>query len=116
MPPRDVRARLFDICEACDFIAEDVHGLTLDEYLARRVVRQAVERNLVTVGEALNAALKQDPSLDASITDPGPIVAFRNLLVHGYDTVDHATVWDIIKLHVPTLRSEVDRELKRRDG
>lgn len=116
MPPRDVRARLFDIRESCDFIAEDVHGLALDDYLTRRVVRQAVERNLVTVGEALNAALKLDFSLNASITDPGPIVAFRNLLVHGYDIVDHATVWDIVKIHVPVLRSEVDRELKRRGG
>ncbi len=35
------------------------------------------------------------------------IVNTRNLLIHGYDSVDSATVWVIIRKHLPVLKDEV---------
>ncbi len=31
------------------------------------------------------------------------IIAFRNILVHGYDVIDDETVWDIAVSKVPDL-------------
>jgi uncharacterized protein with HEPN domain len=31
----------------------------------------------------------------AEIPDPRRVVAFRNLLIHAYDSIDDGTVWDI---------------------
>lgn len=47
------------------------------------------------VGEALNKLRQADPGLAAEIPDLGRIVAFRNVLIHGYATVDDRLVWEI---------------------
>ncbi|HEY2049779.1 MAG TPA: HepT-like ribonuclease domain-containing protein [Caulobacteraceae bacterium] len=39
------------------------------------------------------------------------IVALRNRIAHGYETVDHLLVWQIITLDAPQLASAMDRLL-----
>jgi uncharacterized protein YutE (UPF0331/DUF86 family) len=46
----------------------------------------------------------------ARIPDHGTIVAFRNILIHGYATVDDRIVWGVIENHLALLRKAV-REL-----
>ncbi|MFE6615341.1 DUF86 domain-containing protein [Amycolatopsis sp. NPDC057786] len=43
--------------------------------------------------EALNQLSKADRDLAAQAPDLGRIAAFRNILIHGYATVDDALVW-----------------------
>jgi uncharacterized protein with HEPN domain len=38
-------------------------------------------------------------------------VALRNRIAHGYETVDHLLVWQIITLDAPQLASAMDRLL-----
>ena len=38
-------------------------------------------------------------------------MAFRNILVHGYATVDVDTVWRVVHESLPELRETVDRLL-----
>jgi uncharacterized protein with HEPN domain len=40
------------------------------------------------------------------------IVAFRHVLIHGYDLVDDELVWDTIRTKLPVLLSEVEELLK----
>ena len=35
------------------------------------------------------------------------IIAFRNVLIHGYDLVDHALVWNAVEQQVPLLLGRV---------
>ena len=44
---------LDDMARSCQYIAEDTEGKTLEGYLGDRMMRQAVERNLEIIGEAL---------------------------------------------------------------
>ena len=37
------------------------------------------------------------PDLLNNISDAEKIIGFRNVLVHGYDMIDDATVWSAIK-------------------
>jgi uncharacterized protein with HEPN domain len=41
------------------------------------------------------------------------IIAFRNILVHGYDIVRNEVVWGILEKDLPTLISEVSELLER---
>jgi uncharacterized protein with HEPN domain len=46
---------------------------------------------------------KTDPALFARVPDGPLIVAFRNVLAHGYATLDHRRVFDVATLQVPSL-------------
>lgn len=50
MPP-DILGVLDDIIEAADYIAEDTSGITYDVFMRDRRIRQAVERNFLTIGK-----------------------------------------------------------------
>ncbi len=39
------------------------------------------------------------------------IIAFRNIIVHGYDAIDTGIVWDAIKNHLPKLKKEIEQLL-----
>ena len=78
---------------------------TFDDYLDIEMLRPAVERQFEIIGEAFAALRRIDPGLAAAIPDLSRIVAFRNVLIHGYATVDDQLVWDVVRNDLPTLLS-----------
>lgn len=105
---------LFDIQEACDALVEHITSTpTLPAYLASRTVRAAVERELIVIGEAVNRIRRGPTGIE--LTDAQRIVQFRNHIVHGYDSIQHASVWLVIQQHIPILRAEVTRLLNATD-
>ena len=69
-------------------------GRTLKAYLADDLCQSAVERQLEIAGDALGQLRKLDPDLFARVPDGALIVAFRNVLAHGYAALDHRRVYD----------------------
>jgi uncharacterized protein with HEPN domain len=100
-----------DIRDAAAFITASVQGRTLDDYRADRLLRQAVERNFEIIGEAMHRLAREDPATAARIGDYQRIIAFRNVLIHGYDLIDDAVVWKVIGEDLPPLQREVERLL-----
>jgi uncharacterized protein YutE (UPF0331/DUF86 family) len=47
---------------------------------------------------------KADAILAARISECDRIIAFRNVLAHGYDSVDDCISWDIVENKLPVLR------------
>jgi uncharacterized protein with HEPN domain len=76
------------------------------------MLRSAVERQFEIIGEALGQLARVDESVAARITDYRRIIAFRNILVHGYAQVDDRLVWDIAETLLPALHREVAALLK----
>lgn len=111
--PRDARAYLSDVIEACDAITNAVQGLDLQKYGGNRLVRSSVEREFIIIGEALAALNRTSKEIFGSITRARRIVDFRNQLTHQYPNVDDAIVWAIIERDVPVLRSECTGHLQR---
>jgi uncharacterized protein with HEPN domain len=106
MQPK-VEYRLLDIIDAGESIQRLTAGLSFDDYVSDEIRRLAVERQLITVGEALNVALQLDPVLRNQITEAREIVAFRNLLVHNYSSIRNDKMWIAITIELPLLLSEV---------
>lgn len=46
------------------------------------------------------------------LPDAPRIVAFRNILIHGYDVVDNHVVWDVVQNNLTPLRDHVTTMLK----
>lgn len=107
----EIRKYLYDIQQACQLIHEFVDGQTFAGYQANPMVKSAVERQFITVGEALNQAVKRAPELSQNISDVRKVIDFRNVLTHGYTSISDAVVWDIIQTSLPRLKSEVDQLL-----
>src|ERR1022692_2946727 len=68
---------------------------SLKDYLDDEFCQSAVERQLEIAGDALGQLRKLDAALFARIPDGDLVVAFRNVLAHGYATLDHRRVYDI---------------------
>jgi uncharacterized protein with HEPN domain len=111
--PRDERAYLADIIDACKAIRTAVSGLDLAGYTASRLIRSSVEREFIIVGEALAALSYATPTVFEAITNARRIIDFRNRLTHEYPTVDDALVWAIIQRDVPMLKRECSDLIKK---
>jgi len=98
---------LEDVRLATEAIVEFTTDRTLQDYTNNAMLRSAVERQFEIIGEALNRLLKLDPANADRISDYQRIVAFRNMLIHGYNLVDDRLVWEIIQIKLPTLQREV---------
>ena len=111
MPPDPVKL-LHDIVDAAEFILQQTRGRSLAEYEQTRLIRDAAERNFIIIGEALSRLRRTDPEVVEGLGDFPQMIAFRNIVVHGYEAVDDAIVWGIIQNEVPRLarvaRAEID--------
>ena len=85
---REPKAYLWDAREPIDAIVEFTHGATTEDFLQGLMLRSAVERQFGIVGEALSQLARHDQVLAGQIPDLREIVAFRNILIHGYEIVD----------------------------
>lgn len=59
------------------------------------LAKDAIERRLAIIGEALNKAIKIDNSI--SVTNSRRIISLRNILVHDYDLIDTAYYMENIR-------------------
>ena len=105
--PRSREAYLADIIDACDTIDLALARVDTDGYLADRVIRSAVEREFIIIGEAIASLSRMNPELAARITHARLIVGFRNRLAHDYAAIDDEAVLRIAEHDVAVLRDEV---------
>ena len=102
---------IYDVAQACRRLEKFTAGKGKGDYETDALLRSGVERQFTIIGEALHRALKLDPTLADLISDARKIVAFRNILVHGYAHIEDETVWGIVQSSLPVLRSEVEHLL-----
>lgn len=105
------RKYLWDASQAVDRITRFVAGKTFQDYQADDLIRSAVERQFEIIGESLAQMRTADAETAASVPELARIVAFRNLLIHGYATFDDNIVWGVIEGSLPQLRDALRRLL-----
>ena len=76
------------------------------EFLANRMVQDAVLRNLQLLSESTRR-LSDELRRAHPGTDWAGIAGFRNVLVHDYLGVNIARVWEIIEKNLPALREQI---------
>jgi uncharacterized protein with HEPN domain len=115
-PDSGALARLWDIAAAADAIIRFTENLSSESYAASELTTAAVERKFEIIGEALSQIAKMAPKMAERITDFRQIIAFRNLLIHGYAVVQHDRVFRIAQVSIPSLREEVAKLLQELSG
>ena len=96
------------IQEINDFLPAERNFLAFQKDIK---TKRAIERNIEIIGEAMNRILKKEPNFQ--ITNARKIVATRNRIIHGYDTVSEDVIWAIVVQELPKLETEIDDLLKQ---
>ncbi len=101
---------LTDIVEAADHIANFITGVNFQQFQESELIRSAVAQKLAIIGEAAGRAPEElrtrNPQVPCS-----RIIAFRNVIIHGYFGIDWVEVWRSAKDRCPKLREEVKKIL-----
>ena len=109
---RDPKAYVWDAKSAADAIVTFLADRTFEHYKSDLLLRSAVERQFEIVGEALNQLSRIAPDVAAQVPDLGRIIAFRNILIHGYAVVDDEIVWRATHENLPALRTKLESLLR----
>ncbi len=106
---------LYDIAHAAKLALGFVADKSLADYNADIMLRSAVERQLEIVGEALTQLARTDSATASQIGEYQRIIAFRNILIHGYAEIDHRIVWNVLEIKLPVVLRQASTLLGTED-
>lgn len=108
MPP-EIAKLLLDMQRAVERIERFAAGKSFADYQTDDFLRSAIERQFEIIGEAMTRLAKAAPDAAARITDYRKITGFRNVLSHGYDTIDDTITWGVVTTKLALLKTELDQ-------
>ncbi len=97
---------LRDMIEAADAIAGFIANVEQSAFVGNDLLRSATLQKLTIIGEA-SSRLSDELKARHSDVEWRDIVAFRNIAVHSYFSVDWAIVWVAATTDAPTLRARI---------
>ena len=103
----EARKYIYDIDQAAELLISFVSGKLQSDYLADQMLQSAVERQFEIIGEAIGQLAKVDVAVAERFSGFRQIIAFRNILIHGYAEIDDQLVWDIVETRLPELRRDI---------
>lgn len=109
------RLRLETIRERLDLIRAWTRELDHDTFVSNQLVRDAVAFSLLVIGET-SRRLGEDIRARAPELPWAAIIALRNRIAHGYASVDHAIVWQIVQSDLPPFAEAIERLLSAETG
>jgi uncharacterized protein with HEPN domain len=108
--PHSDRKLLLDVILACEEIQSFVHGKSFEDFQVDRLLQLALEREFEIIGEAIFRLERLvGESLAKKIPEYRKIIGFRNIIAHGYDIIDDASLWDFAQNRVPELLDQARR-------
>lgn len=94
---------LSDVVTAIELIDEFLRPVPdFSSYQLDLKTKSAVDRQLGIIGEAINKFRKLEGH--TPLMHDRKIIAFRNLLVHAYDSIDDTIVWAVVNVRLPSLK------------
>lgn len=106
---------LFDALAAIRLALEFSAGVSFEAYRSNALIRSAVERQLEILGEACQRMVQADPGLRERLPQIGLAIGLRNRIIHGYDRVEHAVVFDTLANDLPSLSGKIALLLQELD-
>ena len=83
-------------------------GKTFQDLQSERALQLMAERVLEIIGEALSRLRRDHSAMADQVTDIDKIIGLRNILAHGYDSLDYEILWDVIQNRLEVLKRDMD--------
>ncbi|MHC4432943.1 MAG: HepT-like ribonuclease domain-containing protein [Planctomycetota bacterium] len=104
--PEDM-ARLWDILDAARAAMQFTAKMKFEDFLAGRMVRNAVERNLEIIGEAARC-VSQDFRNSLPDIPWRAMTALRNVLAHEYGEIRYERIWFLCREQLAILIRQLE--------
>ncbi len=102
---------LYDIKVAAEKIQRFTRSKGESDYLADELLQSGTERQFEIIGEAIGQLHKLDSAVAEKIPDFRKMISFRNILIHGYASVDPVIVWGVVEENLSDLLACVENML-----
>jgi uncharacterized protein with HEPN domain len=102
---------LSHILEASRLVSTYVEGMAKAEFLVDRRTQQAVNLNLITIGEAAARMVNEYPDFAAAHPEVpwAQMRGMRNRMAHGYFDINLDTVWETVQTSLPELEEKLQK-------
>lgn len=105
--PEADRVRLLHILDAIGELEEHASTVTEDVLDHDAMLRHAVVKLIEVIGEAANLLTKElrqaHPEVPWNL-----VIGMRNRLVHDYFRIDTTVVAEVVRIHIPVLKPQVE--------
>jgi len=101
-------AYLWDMREEARQIGKFIKGVSFEQFISNNMIRYAVERSLLIIGEAANHISEQFRQAHPEIAWY-PIIGQRNVLAHEYGDINVDRIWATATVNIPQLLKVLEK-------
>ena len=114
MSQRDPFVRMRHMLDHANEAVDLLGNVTEQELRKDRTIQLALTRLVEILGEA--ASKVPQGTRDQYLQLPWhQAISMRNILIHGYDVLEYAIIWDTVRNNLPPLIDELSRILNKID-
>ena len=111
---KDDTVYLRHIRDAIEQIGEYLEGVSVEQFMHKRILQDGVVRQLEIMGEA-SRNISNDLCQQYSQVPWGQMIGLRNRVIHAYFDVNLQIVWEIVENDLPLLQQQIELILKGAD-
>jgi uncharacterized protein with HEPN domain len=104
------KSYLWDIAQACKEILEFIEGVSYHQFCETKMIRYAVERQLIVIGEAANHLSNEFKNSEPD-TPWEKVIGMRNIIAHEYGEILEERIWITAKDHIKPLLDKIQKYL-----
>lgn len=108
---REPKVFLEDIIIASNKVLKYTKGLSYDDLMDNDLVSDAVIKNILVIGEATKNIPDEIREANPNI-EWRKMAGMRDMMIHGYFSINYRIVWDVVQDKIPTLKKQVEQLLK----
>ncbi|MBS9720630.1 DUF86 domain-containing protein [Tianweitania sp. BSSL-BM11] len=108
--PEGLVDRLVGLHEACLRVERVTQEMTYQTLSTGEIEQLALSKAIELVGEVSNGIVRKYPEFadSADQLKLRKAVGIRHILVHGYETISHKTLWETATMSIPEMRSQLE--------
>lgn len=105
--------RLSRIHDYCDAIQKTIarYGKSFETFDTDPDYQRSIAFSILQIGELGGQLSQEYRQMTANRIQWGPIKAMRNIVVHGYGSVDRSILWETAVTDIPVLKTFCEEEL-----
>ena len=105
--PHSIQKLIEDALTASSELRGFTAGKNYEDVINDRGLQLIIERLFEVIGEVLYRLRNLDEAIFDQIQNGHRIIGTRNLLAHGYDTVDHEILWVAATKYLDPLEADL---------